>query len=140
MRRAARTLREERGATTVEFAIVASLFFMIMFALIDVSRVFGMHERLRAAVREGARVAAVQSDPASGVTAIDAAVKAAAMPMGGSAVTDAQISLGVDTANKQVIVSVLSYSMPLITPFASTFGHATVALSASAAMPWYRAP
>ncbi len=58
-----RGLEGERGAATLEFALIASLFFMIVFGVIDMSRVWGMHERLRAAVREGARVAAVQTDP-----------------------------------------------------------------------------
>jgi len=131
--------RGELGATTVEFALVATVFFMIVFGIIDVSRVWGMHERLRAAVREGARVAAVQTDPIANAAAAKTAVKNAALPFGGPGVTDAQISVGLDSLNR-VTVSVLNYSMPLITPFAGTFGHSSVSLSATAIMPWYRAP
>jgi len=140
VRRLRRVLRDDRGVSSVEFAIVSSLFFMMVFGVIDISRVWGMHERLRAGVREGARVAAVQTDPNANIAAVRSAVEAAALSMGGAAVADAQISLAVDSTNKLVTVSVLSYSMPLITPFAGTFGHSSVSLSASAAMPWHRAP
>jgi Flp pilus assembly protein TadG len=133
-------LTDDCGVSSVEFALVASLFFMIVFGLIDVSRVWGMHERLRAGVREGARVAAVQTDPTASIAAVRSVVEAAALPIGGSGVSDAQITLAVDTANKLVTVSVLSYSMPLITPFAGIFGHSTVSLSASSVIPWHRAP
>ena len=131
---------DDRGVSSVEFALVAPLFFMMVFGLIDVSRVWGMHERLRAGVRAGARVAAVQSDPNASIAAVRSAVEAAALPVGGTALTDAQINLAVDSANKLVTVSVLSYSMPLITPFAGTFGHSAVSLSASSVLPWHRAP
>lgn len=133
-------MRGELGSSSVEFALIAVLFFMMVFGIIDMSRVFGMHERLRAAVREGARVAAVQTDPVGNASLARTAVKNAALPMGGSGVTDAQINVSLDASSKLVTVSVLSYSMPLITPFAGTFGHSSVTLSATSTLPWHRAP
>jgi hypothetical protein len=56
-------LHEEAGAAAVEFAIVASLFFMLVFAIIDFG--FGFHSwnGTAHAAREGARLAAVDPDP-----------------------------------------------------------------------------
>jgi Flp pilus assembly protein TadG len=67
-------VHEERGAAAVEFAIVASLFFMLVFAIIDFG--FGFHtwNGTAHAAREGARLAAVDPDPA----AIQARVREAA--------------------------------------------------------------
>ena len=58
-----RSVHDERGAAAVEFAIVASLFFMLVFAIIDFG--FGFHtwNGTAHAAREGARLAAVDPDP-----------------------------------------------------------------------------
>ncbi len=63
-RRGAGLLRDERGAAAVEFAIVASIFFLLVFGIIDFG--FGFHtwNGTANAAREGARRAAV--DPVVG--------------------------------------------------------------------------
>lgn len=55
-------LHSEKGAAAVEFAIVASIFFMLVFGIIDFG--FGFHtwNATANAAREGARRAAVSSD------------------------------------------------------------------------------
>jgi Flp pilus assembly protein TadG len=67
-------LAGESGAAAIEFAIVATIFFMLVFAVIDFG--FGFHtwNATSNAAREGARLAAVDPDP----VAITARVKAAA--------------------------------------------------------------
>jgi Flp pilus assembly protein TadG len=64
MRRSRRKnrLRGEEGAAAVEFAIVASIFFMLVFGIIDFG--FGFHtwNATANAAREGARRAAVSND------------------------------------------------------------------------------
>ena len=52
--------RSESGAAAVEFAIVASLLFMVLFGVIEFGRIFNELEVLNSAAREGARVAAVR--------------------------------------------------------------------------------
>jgi len=54
--------RDERGAAAVEFAIIAPLFFLLVFAIIDFG--FGFHawDGTQNAAREGARVGAVTPD------------------------------------------------------------------------------
>lgn len=51
------TKRRERGASAVEFAIVAPLLFFLLFAIIDVCAMFWVTLTMQHAVREGARYA-----------------------------------------------------------------------------------
>jgi Flp pilus assembly protein TadG len=62
-----RSRREERGAATVEFAIVLPLLVLFVFGIIEFGRAYNARIVLTSAVREGARAAAV------GGTAITAA-------------------------------------------------------------------
>jgi Flp pilus assembly protein TadG len=54
-----RMLNGERGASAVEFAIVASLLFMILFGTVQFGMAFNRAQGLEAAAREGARAASV---------------------------------------------------------------------------------
>lgn len=53
------TRRIQEGTTVVEFAIVAVVFFTVLFAMIDFSRIFFSLAALDESTRRGARVAAV---------------------------------------------------------------------------------
>ena len=53
------TWRNQQGTTVVEFAIVAVVFFTVLFALIDFSRIFFSLAALDESTRRGARIAAV---------------------------------------------------------------------------------
>lgn len=61
-------IRAESGAAAVEFALVAPLLFLVVFAIIDFG--FGFHawDAAENAAREGARVAAVDPDPNAIIT------------------------------------------------------------------------
>lgn len=61
-RRSRMRLRDDRGAAAVEFAIVAPLLFLLVFAIIDFG--FGFHawDATQNAAREGARYAATSSN------------------------------------------------------------------------------
>ena len=54
-----RSLRNERGAAAVEFAIVSTILFMIVFGILEFGRTYSQYEVLQGAAREGARRAAV---------------------------------------------------------------------------------
>src|SRR4249919_3631490 len=58
-------VRGEDGAAAVEFAIVATLFFMLVFGIIDFGFAFHSWNNAANAAREGARKAAVSADPAA---------------------------------------------------------------------------
>jgi len=51
----------EEGAAAVEFAIVASLLFMILFGIIEFGIVFNRFQGLQAGAREGARLGSIQT-------------------------------------------------------------------------------
>jgi len=51
--------RRQRGTTTVEFAIVATVLFTVLFGVIEVGRALFVWNSINEATRRGARVAAV---------------------------------------------------------------------------------
>ena len=54
-----RVLRREEGAAAVEFAIVSTILFLIVFGITEFGRTYSQYEVLQGAAREGARRAAV---------------------------------------------------------------------------------
>jgi Flp pilus assembly protein TadG len=68
-------LRREEGAAAVEFALIVGLLAILVFGLLEYGLAFWQVQNLRAAAREGARVAAVRGDDTAVRTAMeDAAV------------------------------------------------------------------
>jgi len=65
MTRIQRTLRREEGAVAVEFAIVAPVLILILFAIIEFGVALSRYEVYVGAAREGARYAAVRCQPDS---------------------------------------------------------------------------
>jgi Flp pilus assembly protein TadG len=59
LRTVRRFLREQQGASMIEFAIVAPLLFLLVFGIIDFGRAFFLYNNLTNAARDGARVGAV---------------------------------------------------------------------------------
>jgi Tfp pilus assembly protein PilX len=55
-------LRREDGAAAVEFALIVGLLAILVFGLLEYGLAFWQVQNLRAAAREGARVAAVRGD------------------------------------------------------------------------------
>ncbi len=60
----------ERGAALVEFAMVATVFIMVLFGVIEFGRMFWTHNALRDAARRGVRYAAVRKNDSAGITAV----------------------------------------------------------------------
>lgn len=52
-------MKTQKGAALVEFALIALLFFMMLFAIIEFARAFFVYNTLVEATRRGARIAAV---------------------------------------------------------------------------------
>ena len=64
-----RSLRREDGASAVEFALLAPVFFVVVFGIIGFGIAFMQLQTARGAVREGARAAAVVDADGVGRTA-----------------------------------------------------------------------
>jgi Flp pilus assembly protein TadG len=54
------SLRDQTGAAAVEFALIASVLFVLVFGIIEFGRIFNELEVMNSAAREGARAAAVR--------------------------------------------------------------------------------
>jgi Flp pilus assembly protein TadG len=110
-------LRDERGATVVEFAFIVPLLIVLVLGIAEFGHAFQVSGTLSAAAREGVRVMALQNDP----VAARAAVRGAA-PTLNPAVTDAQIVITpascptTGTTNTTVRLTV-NYPMPFLTDF-----------------------
>ena len=114
---ARKRLRNERGASAVEFAFIVPLLIVLVLGIAEFGHAFQVQGTLSAAAREGARAMALQNDPAAARTAVRAAA-ASLRP----AVTDPQIAVtptacpltGGTATNVRVTVS---YPMPFLTGF-----------------------
>jgi Flp pilus assembly protein TadG len=60
-------LRDERGVSLVEFALVATTFFMIVFGVLDLGRAAFQYNLIANSAREGARLAIIQSNTSAQV-------------------------------------------------------------------------
>jgi Flp pilus assembly protein TadG len=56
------TRRRSRGATLVEFALVAPIFFFVLFSIVEAARFVFYYELLNNATRDGARYAIVHGE------------------------------------------------------------------------------
>lgn len=110
-------LRDERGASAVEFAMIVPLLVTIVVGIAEFGHAFQVQGTLSAAAREGARVMALQNDPA----AAKAAVRDAA-PTLDPAITDAQITISpascpVNATGSTLVELTIDYPMPFLTGF-----------------------
>ncbi len=69
MRRNANRKNEE-GKTLIEFAVMGSVFLMVLFGVIEFSRLYWTHNALRDAARRGVRYAAIRRNDTAGEQAV----------------------------------------------------------------------
>ena len=81
-------LRNERGASAVEFAMIVPLLLVLVLGIAEFGRAFQVQSTLSAAAREGVRTMALQNDPA----AARSTVRSVASSLN-PALTDAQIGI-----------------------------------------------
>jgi Flp pilus assembly protein TadG len=122
-----RRLREQRGASAVEFALIVPLLVLLVLGIAEFGHAFQVQGTLSAAAREGVRAMALQNDPA----AARAVVRNAASSLN-PGVTDAEIAIKVEGstaqtcptttgAGSQSVRLTITYRMPFLT---SMFGTA----------------
>ena len=111
-------LRDEHGATAVEFAMIVPLLLVLVLGIAEFGHAFQVQGTLSAAAREGARVMALQNDPAAARTAVRAA-----SPTLDPMVTNAQITVTPSTGcpttgtTAQNVRVTVAYPMPFLTGF-----------------------
>jgi len=127
-----RRIRNRRGSVAVEFGLIAPIFFLLVFAVIDFGRAFYTIHDLAAAAREGARYGAALDDPVTRAGEIRDVVKQFAVTFGGAPVADAQIDVEFD--GQSVTVRIREYNFDFI---ALPFG--PVDITRQATLRWERA-
>jgi Flp pilus assembly protein TadG len=115
-------LRDERGASAVEFAFIVPLLILLVLGIAEFGHAFQVQGTLSAAAREGVRAMALRNDP---VEAREVVRNAAASL--DPDITDAQIDITVvgGTANTCPTISAgdtavrltIDYPMPFLTGF-----------------------
>ena len=106
-----RKLRREDGAAAVEFALIVGLLAVLIFGLLEYGLAFWQVQNLRAAAREGARVAAVRGDN----TAVRSAMVASSTGSlsGGWTYTQNRTCDGSDAnTGQQVTIQLVNGSLP----------------------------
>jgi len=134
-------LRDERGVAVVEFALVAPLLLILIFAIIDLGRAYSTLNQIAASAREGARFAAVLPNPTSDPSQaqIRQTVRTfSERQLGGAPVSDGQVFVTLNRTAATVTVEVRGYTFELLTPLAGVVGLRTVAISRSATFRWER--
>ncbi len=102
----------------MEFAITMPILLLVVWTVIDFARAFYASNSLSAAVREGARYAAVQPNPTASTTAIKTKVQQAYNAFGGNPIPSGQIFLydSSTTAAGNVTIKVQGYVWRTSTP------------------------
>lgn len=85
--------KREKGAVLVEMAFALPLFLLVIWCMVELTRLYFTSNSLSTAVREGGRYAAVFNSPTANTAAIKQKVKDAFNAFGGPAITDAQITI-----------------------------------------------
>lgn len=93
--RISKSWKANDGAALVEFAITIPILLLVVWSVVDFARAYYTSNSLSSAVREGARVGAVLTDPCAG-TPVKDRVKGAFNAFGGPPVTDAEIKIYVN--------------------------------------------
>ncbi len=126
--------RNERGAALVELAIGSTVFFTLVFGVLEFSRLLWTHNALADATRRGARYAAVNSQNVSNVQ--NFVVYGVASPTG----SEPALVSGLTTSNVQVTYS--NFGVKLGTATVSITGYqfkfVVPLIGGSLTMPAYR--
>ncbi len=93
--------KNREGAAVVEFAIVAPVFIMLIFGMIEYGRMVMVQQLMTNAVREGARRAVLEgaTTPAVNTVVKDYLVS------GNITANDSDITVNIDTGNSRAVVS-----------------------------------
>lgn len=132
---APRFLRDERGAVALEFALVIPFMMLVVFGIIDMSRIYYTLNEMSSAVREGARYAAVLEDPTAGEADVKRVVRSMAYTFGGDSLTDADVTLDF---NGSIVTVKARYVFKPVTPLLDLVDLAELPIERQAVFRWER--
>lgn len=125
MKRHKNNRRSERGSTLVEFAIGATVFLTVMFAVLEFGRALWVHNALADAARRGARYAVIH--PSTDYAAVKNVVVYGDPAGGSSPVVDNLTTSNVNIAysgfglnDGSATVSITNYQFQFVLPLLST--------------------
>ena len=101
-------LRREEGAAAVEFALIIGLLAILVFGLLEYGLAFWQVQNLRAAAREGARIAAVRGNDSEVRSVM---VASSAGSLGGSWSFSRSRSCDNSTAGQEVTIKINNGSL-----------------------------
>ena len=112
-----RLLKDQRGASAIEFALSATILIVLLIGLVQVGMLFMANAGLQHAVGEGARLATISPTPSD--SAIIARINAKRFGLDSANVTGPTISHGTDNGAPYAQVT-MSYSTQLDLIFFTT--------------------
>ncbi len=116
MRRSIKVLGHQAGVTVIEFAIIAPLLFLLIFAIIEGGRVFSAWLIITNEAREGARYGVVRhGDPARGPTLVGD-TKAHVESRIASQLDPGNMAVNVRLTGDPAVSVTVDYSVDIITP------------------------
>jgi Flp pilus assembly protein TadG len=107
-----RTLRSERGAAAVEFALVLPVLIVLVLGIVEFGRAFQVQSTLAAAAREGVRIVAIQDDSAAATAAVQSASSSLNPGLTGGNLTISGCAGGAANATLEI-----TYQLPFLTGF-----------------------
>jgi len=124
--------RNEKGASLLEFTIVAAIFFTSLFGVLEFGRLLWIHNTLRDSARRGARYAVVRKNDAAGIAAVKNMVVYG--DPNANPATATPVAIGLTTGNVQVdyanfngiqlgaraSVSIINYQFKFAVPLVGT--------------------
>ena len=95
-------MRSQRGQTAVEFALCATVFFMIVFGLLKVATIYGNYVALQHAARDGSRKGSVTRGTGNANSAAVSAAVTTAVQQAGTFLDPTQMNITVTGLDSNV--------------------------------------
>ncbi len=106
----------------VEFALILPVLLLIIWGIVDVTRAFQAIDSLASAVRQGARLAAVASNPSADPTPIQDVVIQDFTPLGPPLTqSEVQVSWAQDATGSEDVTVTANYPFQALTPLLWAF-------------------
>jgi Flp pilus assembly protein TadG len=110
-------LRDQRGASAVEFAFIVPLLIVLVLGIAEFGRAFQVQGTLSAAAREGVRAMALHNDPATARTVVRDAASSLDPQLTNTQITITPASCAQTGTTSTYVRVTIDYPMPFLTSF-----------------------